>query len=581
MLKIEGLLKKYGKRIILNSFNYTFKDNGFYIIKGRSGSGKTTLLNIISKQIKYNSGNVIYPDSVKNIYKDITYINQDSNLFEELTFSKNIELINNIQSNTIDNTTIDNFLIKLNIIELKDRIVSTLSKGEKQRLSIAIALLNDSKIILADEITSALDNDNKKIIINLLYELSQDRLVILSTHDDTIINKYNEYIINFDNLNEYQYSVNNKEICRKDKKYSLNLKNRIMIYKNIIHKQKLRQLYSYVLFTLIMIFLSFSINLNNINKNKIIENDIKNNDISYILTNNINKSNLVSYENNLYNVSNGILLSQLNNSQIYDFYVINTLVLDDSLNDNEIILTDYSISQIRGYNIINFENIDEIVGKTIKISNIDVTIKDIINTDYLIQNNDYIFNNLECFYSIGYISTTLYKQIFNDFIDNNIYYLKLDNININDILNTIFNNDGDIIYKNYNNINNEIKTIENIKKSLYIISIVLIIISIILTAYIVYIMYLSNIRNIRLLYIYGVNNLSIYLLFLIEFLLPLITSFILSTLTNLIIGYIINTNLLNYVHIDLFNIASIILTFIIMITIISLSNTLTIFKRNK
>ena len=580
MLKIVGLVKKYNKRVILNSFNYEFEDVGFYILKGRSGSGKTTLLNILAYQIKYDEGNITYPDSVRNIYKDITYITQDSCLFDDLTFEKNIELINKIQSNSPNKEVIDNILAKLNIDSLKSSLVSTLSKGEKQRLSIAIALMNDSKVILADEITSAVDKENKEIILNLLKELSKDRLVILSTHDDTIINSFNDCIIDFDNLKIYQYKVNNlnKEI-RKDKKYQLNLSTRINISFNMLHKQKSRKLYSYVIFFLIMLMLSFSLNLNSINKNKIIVEDIKNNNISYVLTQNMDKSKLTNFKDNLYNVGNGIKLSQIKTDVSYDFYVTNTLVLDNTLDDNQIILTDYSLSLIKEYNILDFDDLNDTLGKNIKINNVGVTIKDVILTDYLSQDKDYIFNNLDCYYSLGYISSNLYNKI--NFDNNNIYYIKLDNINIDKLLVLIFEQDGDIIYKNYREVSNEIKTCENIKKSIYIMSIVLIVISIVLTSYITYIMYLSNLKNIKLLKVYGVNKLSIYLLFLLEFISPLIVSYILSTLTNIMITNILNTQILKFIKICLFNISSNIITLLLVVIIILISNFVTILNKDR
>ena len=582
MLKIVGLVKKYNKRVILNSFNYEFEDVGFYILKGRSGSGKTTLLNILAYQIKYDDGYITYPDSIRNIYKDITYITQDSCLFDDLTFEKNIELINKIQSNSPNKEVIDNILTKLNIDSLKHSLVSTLSKGEKQRLSIAIALMNDSKVILADEITSALDKENKEIILNLLKELSKDRLVILSTHDDTIINSFNDCIIDFDNLKIYQYKVNNlnKEI-RKDKKYQLNLSTRINISFNILHKQKSRKLYSYVIFFLIMLMLSFSLNLNSISKNKIIVEDIKNNNISYVLTQNMDKSKLTNFNDNLYNVLDGIKLSQIKTDVSYDFYVTNTLVLDDTLDDNQIILTDYSLSLIKGYNILDFDDPIDTLGKNIKINNVDVTIKDVVLTDYLSQTKDYIFNNLDCYYSLGYISSNLYNEINFDNNDNYIYYIKLDNINIDELLVLIFEQDGNIFYKNYKEVSNEIKTCENIKKSIYIMSIVLIVISIVLTSYITYIMYLSNLKNIKLLKVYGVNKLSIYLLFLLEFILPLIVSYILSTLTNIMITNILNTQILKFIKIGLFNISSNIITLLLVVIIILVSNFVTILNKDR
>lgn len=581
MLKIEGLVKKYSKRIILNSFNYEFNDTGFYIIKGRSGSGKTTLLNILANQITYDEGNITYPYSVKNIYKDITYITQDSCLFDELTFEKNIELINELQSNSPNKELIDNILAKLNIDSLKGSVVATLSKGEKQRLSVAIALMNDSKIILADEITSALDKENKDIIINLLKELSKNRLVILSTHDDTIINSFNDFVIDFDNLKEYQYKSNslNKKI-RKDKKYHLHLSTRIYISFNILHKQKLRKLYSYVIFFLIMLFISFSLNLNSVNKNKTIVEDIKNNNISYVLTQNVDKSKIINNDDNLYYVGGGIRLSQIKTDISYDFYVTNTLVLDDTLEDNQIIFTDYSLSLIKGYNILDVKNLNNCIGNSIKINNIDVTIKDVILTDYSSQNTDYIFNNLECYYSIGYVSSNLYKKFYTNYEDSGVYYIKLDNINTDELLNLIFEQDGDIIYKNYREVSNEIKTVENIKKSLYIMSIVLVLISIVLTSYVIYIMYLSNLKNIKLLKVYGANNSSIYLLFLLEFILPLIVSYILSTITNIIITNALNTQILKFIKISLFNINFNIISLLLVVIIILLSNLITILKKD-
>lgn len=581
MLKIEGLVKKYNKRVILNSFNYEFEDVGFYILKGRSGSGKTTLLNILAYQIKYDDGNITYPDTVRNIYKDITYITQDSCLFDELTFEKNIELINKIQSNRPNKELIDNILAKLNIDSLKGSLVSTLSKGEKQRLSIAIALMNDSKIILADEITSALDKENKEIILNLLKELSKDRLVILSTHDDTIINSFNDGIIDFDNLKKYQYKVNTlKGLKRNDKKYHLNFKKRINISSNIIHKQKIRKLYNYLIFFLIMLFISFYLNLNSINKNKIIVEDIKNNNINYVLTKNMDKTKLTNFKDNLYNALDGIKLSQIKTDVSYDFYFINTLVLDDTLDDNQIILTDYSLSLIKGYNILDFDDLSDTLGKNIKINNVDVTIKDVILTDYLNQTKDYIFNNLDCYYSLGYISSNLYNTINFDNNDSNIYYIKLDNINIEELIVLIFAQEGNIIYKNYNEVSNEIKTCENIKKSIYIMSIVLILISIVLTCYITYIMYLSNLKNIKLLKVYGVNKLSIYLLFLLEFISPLIVSYILSTFTNIMITNILNTQILKFIKICIFNMSSNIITLLLVVIIILVSNFVTILKKN-
>lgn len=236
---------------------------------------------------------------------------------------------------------------------------------------------------------------------------------------------------------------------------------------------------------------------------------------------------------------------------------------------------------IKKYNILDFENPNDTLGKNIKINNIDVTIKDVILTDYSNQNTDYIFNNLECYYSMGYVSSNLYNKFYSNYEDSNIYYIKLDNINIDELLNLIFEQDGDIIYKNYREVSNEIKTCENIKKSLYIMSIALVLISIVVTSYTIYIMYLSNLKDIKLLKVYGVDKLSIYLLFLLEFISPLIVSYILSTLTNIIITNILNTQILKFIKTSIFNMSSNIITLLLVVIIILLSNFVTILNKNK
>ncbi len=385
MLKIEGLVKKYNKRVTLNSFNYEFEDVGFYILKGRSGSGKTTLLNILAHQIKYDEGNITYPDSVRNIYKDITYITQDSCLFDVLTFEKNIELINNIQSKRPNKELIDNILAKLNIDSLKASLVSTLSKGEKQRLSIAIALMNDSKVILADEITSALDKENKEIILNLLKELSKDRLVILSTHDEYILNQFDTNIINLDNKEEYQGKYFELKDNRKDKKFNVNVFKAFSIDFKIIKKQKVRLFFATLIFLAFFYFLSYSLCLKSLTKVKLVSDDIINNNVSGFVIKNFdtNDSKIKDFNAKISNVSYvGLDTRDFEKYTASNEAIVNNFIFDDNLEYGEIILTDYSISLLKKSGLLVYNDISDCIGATLKLKYLDLTIKDIVMTNY-------------------------------------------------------------------------------------------------------------------------------------------------------------------------------------------------------
>ena len=175
MLDIKILNKIFNKnnsnQLIFENTNIELPNNGLILLKGESGIGKTTFLNIVSKldnnfdgNIKYNSQEITN-DFVK---ENISYLMQDDNLMENITVFDNLNLYNELTEKQIDN------LLKfLNISDLKNKKVKYLSSGEKRRVAIARTLLKHPKIILLDEITSNLDNDNSKNIMELLKIISK------------------------------------------------------------------------------------------------------------------------------------------------------------------------------------------------------------------------------------------------------------------------------------------------------------------------------------------------------------------------------------------------------------------------
>ncbi|MBW3112538.1 ABC transporter ATP-binding protein [Bacillus sp. MCCB 382] len=181
ILALEKINKSY-RHQILSNLDFTFRDNGFYAIYGASGSGKSTLLNIIAGFETPDSG------SIHKTFNNLEYVMQEHMLLTNITVKENLYLKLNITDHSVNDY--DDIIMttcrKLSIDGLVDEKVSFLSGGEKQRVSIARALLSAPEIILLDEPTASIDYDVKEDLLILLLELSKERLIIVSTHDPVV-----------------------------------------------------------------------------------------------------------------------------------------------------------------------------------------------------------------------------------------------------------------------------------------------------------------------------------------------------------------------------------------------------------
>ena len=213
LLRISNLTKKYylvsgQERVVLNNATFTFPDTGLVSIFGKSGSGKTTLLNLIALLDEPTNGVVYYHE--QNIFKysqkekekyrnlDIGMIFQHTNLLENYSVIFNITLPSLIRGNDVKNAEIAGknllksikFPEKLYLKKCKD-----LSGGEKERVNILRALINDPKILICDEPTGALDFNNSITVMDILKEISKTKLVILVSHNAFLVNKYSDRIL--------------------------------------------------------------------------------------------------------------------------------------------------------------------------------------------------------------------------------------------------------------------------------------------------------------------------------------------------------------------------------------------------
>ena len=181
---------------VLKKVSYKFKKGKIYSLMGPSGSGKSTLLNILSLIDRPNAGSIIIEKNhidFKNLQKNdllrakkIGIIYQQDNLLSDFTAIENIYLASLAAGNDkkLSISKAKKLLRKVGLTNRSNHYPSQLSGGEKQRVSIARALINDPQIILADEPTGSLDLETAKGIFNLLKkQINPNRLIIFATHN--------------------------------------------------------------------------------------------------------------------------------------------------------------------------------------------------------------------------------------------------------------------------------------------------------------------------------------------------------------------------------------------------------------
>lgn len=197
ILVIQNVNKNFGIKNILNDLSYEFYSNKIYAIKGVSGSGKTTFLNIIGLLDNNYQGSLIFDnESLKNNdyhqirANKIGFIFQSYYLIDDLTVKENIILPLKYSKNKLDEEYLRYLIKTLKVDDLLDEKVNYLSGGEKQRISIARALINKPKLIICDEPTGNLDKDNANNVFDMIKSfVSEDRTIIVVTHSEEIASK--------------------------------------------------------------------------------------------------------------------------------------------------------------------------------------------------------------------------------------------------------------------------------------------------------------------------------------------------------------------------------------------------------
>lgn len=211
MLSVKHIVKSYktGDFIqkALDDVSVKFRSSEFVCILGSSGSGKTTFLNIIGGLDKYDSGDLIINGKSTKRFKDrdwdsyrnnsVGFIFQSYNLISHISILSNVELgmtLSGVSRKERKEKARD-ALCRVGLLDHANKKPNQLSGGQMQRVAIARALVNDPDIILADEPTGALDSVTSVQIMDLIKEISKDKLVIMVTHNSELAKEYSSRII--------------------------------------------------------------------------------------------------------------------------------------------------------------------------------------------------------------------------------------------------------------------------------------------------------------------------------------------------------------------------------------------------
>ena len=211
MLKLKDIRKDYlsGDSTVhaLKGINLEFRESEFVAILGHSGCGKTTLLNIIGGLDQYTSGDLIingkstrnFSDSDWDTYRNhsIGFVFQSYNLIPHQTVLSNVELALTLSgvAPAERRARAKEALEKVGLGDQINKKPNQMSGGQMQRVAIARALVNDPDILLADEPTGALDSDTSVQIMEILKEISEDKLIIMVTHNPELATEYASRII--------------------------------------------------------------------------------------------------------------------------------------------------------------------------------------------------------------------------------------------------------------------------------------------------------------------------------------------------------------------------------------------------
>lgn len=439
MIELKNIYKTYNlggnnEYCALKDISVKFPDKGLFIIRGKSGSGKSTLLNIISGIDSPTKGEVITNYNTNNY---TSFIFQEFFLIDYLSVKDNIKLLNS------DDELYKSLIDKYGLTSIENHRPNEISGGEKQRVAIIRAIMDNKPVILCDEPTGNLDLENSRKIEEILKEISKEKLVIVVTHENSLFNEADGVITISDGCiinNTLSFSNTKEKIEVKENK--LNFKTSLLLNKNFIKNNKAKHVFAFISFILSLLMLISSLNILFNGEGSVIYNTYKDTSMPIDLSKTTSYGHTTIFDKQLEKYKNKYdadifyefeddKYDTYNELKFKRFYIANTFKGDliygsNNLLENQIIISDY--------NALNINNdLSKVVGQMVGI----YRIVGIFKTNY---QNDKFLNDLDNLkykrYYAVYLNEESYNNYINEYIkDSSSIYLNLIK-NEEDFLNT-------------------------------------------------------------------------------------------------------------------------------------------------
>ncbi len=407
MIKITDLNFKYegSNSYVFKNLNIKFPNTGMFLITGESGCGKTTLFNLLNGDLISEEGSISLlgqkyesygKDKLKEfIHSNITYMLQETSLVENFTVFKNLQLLKK------SDDEVNKIIKDLNLSNLKNRKCAKLSSGQRQRVAFACSILNCKQVLLLDEATANLDEENKDLFFNYLKKISDKVLVLCISHEIQLYKKYVDGIVDLNHKERvYDFSISQNEELTPLKH---NPKKKILFWKNVFSFSKNILLRSFLFLLTMTIFTISCIGIYKGN-DRVYENVVISNEY-------INDDNQLAVDLSMKDTKNVLKRGETYEKKIYMNKYIDFNEMFDYPND----LPFYDLT------IDNKKDINDIYGRNKTAIN-EITIG--INTEIIsgytsIRDFEYLIDT-----KVTFIPTK------DEFVITGIYESKVDTINI-------------------------------------------------------------------------------------------------------------------------------------------------------
>ena len=404
MLTVSNIKKtfysKEERQDVLKNVSFSLPDKGMYFIVGKSGSGKSTLLNLIGGLDTPDSGSIEFnglqleklsPKELSSYRaRSIGFVFQESNLFDDLSVEDNLTIS---VDRKISKAEIESILKRFDLFGLEKQKVNTLSGGEKQRVAIMRAVLKNPEMILCDEPTGSLDEENSKNIFTILKKLSKEKLVIVVSHDRKSAEDFGDGIIEIKdgviNLNnELKDTSDNKENNKKQLKISF--RKQLKIAFSLMKKRPLRLVLMFLICIISFSMIGVSVSVTGLSPAETIVKEMykDNNRLLFLYDFNhvyeekstaIKDKDIVSLKEKGVPVGDdplvfySIFYNSLSPSNECDYIAHGLEINEDRLANlgltllagslpkegNEVVITDYFFDQFKKYGVYTYDNMND------------------------------------------------------------------------------------------------------------------------------------------------------------------------------------------------------------------------------